>query len=113
MSRQTANNTNTVGANEVLEFDHEPAEQNVGPVENTLQAWLNVLGSFLVYFCSFGIINAFGFFQGYYQSNFLTHYEPSEIALIGTMQLGLMYLTGPVVGSLFDAYGIKVCLRRF
>lgn len=76
--------------------------------EGSLDAWLAIAGSFLVYFSSFGIMNSFGYFQDLYLSGFLRDYAASEIALIGTMQLALMYLTGPVVGSLYDAYGTKV-----
>jgi hypothetical protein len=76
--------------------------------EGSLDAWLAITGSFLVYFSSFGIMNSFGYFQDLYVSGFLRDYAASEIALIGTMQLALMYLTGPVVGSLYDAYGTKV-----
>jgi hypothetical protein len=75
--------------------------------EGSLDAWLAIAGSFLVYFSSFGIMNSFGYFQDLYVSGFLRDYAASEIALIGTMQLALMYLTGPVVGSLYDAYGTK------
>ena len=44
-----------------------PDDKNVGqaPVfpEGGTWAWLAVLGSFLVYFASFGVINSFGTFQ--------------------------------------------------
>lgn len=75
--------------------------------EHTSSAWFTIAGSFLVYFVSFGYINSFGFFQEYYSRNALADYSPSVISLIGSLQLGLMYLVGPVAGVLFDAYGIK------
>lgn len=95
--------------------DHEAALQNVALTsdeenedEGGLRAWLSVAGSFLVYFASFGIVNSFGFFQTYYQLNYLSGYPASEIAFIGTLQITLMYLSGSVAGALFDIYGLKV-----
>lgn len=81
-----------------------------GPVtsEGGTQAWLTVVGSSLVYFATFGFINSFGFFQNYYQSYLLQTYPPAVIALIGTVQIALMYLVGPIAGSLFDSYGLTV-----
>lgn len=73
--------------------------------EGGLQAWLSVTGSFLVYFASFGVINSFGFFQNYYQHDFLSDHPPSVIAIIGTLQISLMYLVGPIAGTLSDCYG--------
>lgn len=75
--------------------------------EHTARAWLTVAGSFLVYFVSFGYMNSFGFFQDYYGRNDLAEYPASLVALIGSLQLGLMYLLGPVAGALCDAYGPK------
>lgn len=79
--------------------------------EASNQAWLNLAGSFIVYFISFGFMNSFGFFQEYYSQEYLAEFSSSVIALVGTLQLGLMYITGPVVGALFDAYGPQVCLE--
>ncbi|KAH8697945.1 hypothetical protein BGW36DRAFT_461819 [Talaromyces proteolyticus] len=93
------------GASPVSQQQHGRPDAST---EGSLDAWLAIAGSFLVYFASFGIINSFGFFQDFYLSIFLRDYAASEIALIGTMQLALMYLTGPVVASLFDAHGIKL-----
>lgn len=52
-------------------------------------------------------MNSFGFFQDYYQHGYLENYAPSSIAFIGTLQLSLMNLVGPVAGVLFDAYGLN------
>ncbi|KAH6967911.1 major facilitator superfamily domain-containing protein [Ilyonectria sp. MPI-CAGE-AT-0026] len=75
--------------------------------EHSKSAWFTVAGSFLVYFVSFGYMNSFGYFQDYYIQNDLAEFSPPIISLIGSMQLGLMLLVGPVSGTLFDAYGIK------
>jgi hypothetical protein len=76
--------------------------------EGGWEGWLNVLGSVLVYFTTFGFINSFGFFQSYYEKGFLASYQPAVIAFIGTLQISLLYVMSPIAGSLFDAYGLKV-----
>lgn len=76
--------------------------------EGDLRAWLAIVGSFLVYFATFGVVNSFGFFQTFYQLDYLKDYSPSTISFIGTLQITLMYLSGAVAGALFDTYGLKV-----
>lgn len=76
--------------------------------EGGLQAWLTVLGSCLVYFATFGIINSFGFFQTLYTKEYLPETPSSTIAFIGTIQMLLMNLLAAPAGSLFDCFGLKV-----
>jgi hypothetical protein len=78
--------------------------------EGGTRAWLTVVGSALVYFASFGFMNSFGYFQDFYQNDYYPRYTASTIAFIGTLQISLMYIVGPVAGALFDSYGIKVSL---
>jgi hypothetical protein len=73
-------------------------------------AWLTVVGSVLVYYSSFGIINSFGFFQDYYSHELLRDTTPSTIAFIGTLQIMLMNVLASVSGALCDEYGITVNL---
>ncbi|KAM9877962.1 hypothetical protein VDGL01_08014 [Verticillium dahliae] len=89
---------------------NEPEQQQApqGESENTLHAWLTVTGAVLVYFVCFGFMTSFGFFQDYYSKNRLTDSSPSLVALIGSLQLGLMYLVGPISGALLDAWGPKL-----
>ncbi|KAF1964712.1 MFS general substrate transporter [Bimuria novae-zelandiae CBS 107.79] len=75
--------------------------------EGGREAWLTVVGSFLVYYSSFGIINSFGFFQDFYQREYLTTAPPSTISIIGTLQLALMNFLSAVSGGICDAHGIK------
>jgi hypothetical protein len=77
--------------------------------EGSLHAWLTVIGSSLIYFASFGVINSFGFFQAYYEKNLLIGVPASTISFVGTIQLTLMNLLAAPAGSLFDCYGFKVC----
>src|SRR3954470_21497238 len=76
--------------------------------EGGANAWLTVAGSFLVYYSSFGVINSFGFFQNYYQHDFLDSTPPPTIAVIGALQLYLMNTIAPVSGALCDVFGFKV-----
>lgn len=87
--------------------DAAPRDDDDYP-EGGAQAWLAIAGSFLVYFASFGVVNSFGFFQTFYQQDYLKNYSPSVISFIGTLQITLMYLSGSVAGALFDVYGSKV-----
>jgi MFS transporter, MCT family, solute carrier family 16 (monocarboxylic acid transporters), member 10 len=101
-------NTEVVGDRasivDITDDSHEDDEHDGG-----VQGWLTVLGSVLVYFSCFGFINSFGFFQDFYQQEFLELYPASTIAFIGTLQIALLYVLGPIVGALFDAYGLRVC----
>ncbi len=56
MSTRGSKSTEDVISNEISDLEPDFPEGG-------LQAWLAVLGSFLVYFASFGIINSFGAFQ--------------------------------------------------
>ncbi|PQE19420.1 MFS monocarboxylate transporter protein [Rutstroemia sp. NJR-2017a BBW] len=64
------------------------------------QAWIQVVGGFLFYFNSWGLVNTFGTFETYYIQIFPK--TPSEIAWIGTTQGFLLVLVGVLTGSLHD-----------
>ena len=87
-----------------------PADAEDGRIEGGAHAWLTVIGSCLIYFACFGIINSFGFFQTYYQKDFLKDVSASTISFIGTIQILLLNVLAAPAGSIFDAYGLKVCL---
>lgn len=65
-------------------------------------AWLQVLGSFLVNFNNWGLVNSFGVFQAFYEMNYLSAYTSAQIAWIGTLQGALLLLVGSSSGPLFD-----------
>ncbi|KZF25870.1 putative MFS monocarboxylate transporter [Xylona heveae TC161] len=67
-----------------------------------LQAWLQVLGAFFLFFNSWGIINTFGAFESYYQSTTLKGYSSGTISWIGTVQGFLLVAGGIVTGPLYD-----------
>lgn len=53
-------------------------------------AWLQVIGSFFLWFNTWGLVNAFGVYQTYYQLELLTSSTPSEISWIGSLQVFLL-----------------------
>lgn len=90
-----------------------------------LRAWTTILGCFLLSFTSYGEqlahhliihhltrsvgqLNAFGVFQTYYAEHQLSGRSDSDISWIGSLQLGLIYAGGLVLGRMFDAYGSRV-----
>ncbi|KAI0021412.1 MFS transporter, MCP family, solute carrier family 16, member 10 [Xylariomycetidae sp. FL0641] len=66
-----------------------------------LTAWLQVFGAFLLFFNSWGMVNAYGYFQTFYESNILK-VEAHEIAWIGTVQGFLLIEVGILSGPLYD-----------
>ncbi|KAH9929021.1 major facilitator superfamily domain-containing protein [Epithele typhae] len=71
------------------------------------RAWLVVLGSSLSLFASAGLVNAYGTFQAYYETDLLPSSSPSTISFIGSIQIFLLYFLGTFAGRAFDAYGTK------
>ncbi|KAI0314322.1 MFS general substrate transporter [Amylostereum chailletii] len=67
-----------------------------------LVAWLQVVGAFILFFNSWGIINTFGAFQTYYDATLLNTYSPSIISWIGSVQGFLLLLVGVLTGPIFD-----------
>ncbi|KAJ6617084.1 major facilitator superfamily domain-containing protein [Mycena sp. CBHHK59/15] len=66
-------------------------------------AWLTILGTFCIQFCTLGNINAFGVYQDHYTRDFLSNKTPSDISWIGSFQLCMQYAPGILVGRAFDA----------
>ena len=113
----------------------EPAVKPAPPKGPTFpdggfRAWMIILGCFLLSFTSYGTdssdykspitqisligqLNAYGVFQTYYIENQLSAHSAADIAWIGNIQLGLMYLTGTVSGWAFDSFGSRVSELSF
>ncbi|KAK1689531.1 major facilitator superfamily transporter [Colletotrichum godetiae] len=73
-----------------------------GPPDGGLQAWLHILGSFFIYFNTWGLISSFGAFQAYYQSDLLSDNTAFEISTIGSLQNFLMVFLGFIIGPIYD-----------
>ncbi|PVH97915.1 MFS general substrate transporter, partial [Periconia macrospinosa] len=87
--------------------DSSKDEEKTG--RESREAWLTLLGSFIVYYSSAGILNSFGFFQEYYETDFLKNIavSPSTISFIGTLQIALVNCLATISGALCDVYGVK------
>ncbi|RAO69471.1 uncharacterized protein BHQ10_005483 [Talaromyces amestolkiae] len=80
----------------------KPVDISSEPPDGGLTAWLQVLGAFLLFFNSWGLVNSFGVFQSYYESNLIASHSSSSIAWIGTVQGFLLFIIGVIVGPIFD-----------
>ncbi|KAF2190959.1 MFS general substrate transporter [Zopfia rhizophila CBS 207.26] len=88
----------------------EPVRSKVESVNNVssipnggLRAWLQVLGAFFLFFNSWGIINTFGSYQAYYETDLLPNSTPSAISWVGSIQAFLLLLVGALSGPIYDA----------
>ncbi|EME85210.1 uncharacterized protein MYCFIDRAFT_65738 [Pseudocercospora fijiensis CIRAD86] len=73
------------------------------PPNGGLRAWLQVLGAFILFFNTWGLVNSFGVFQTFYTTNLLRDVSESDISWIGSIQAFLLLIVGVVTGPLFDA----------
>lgn len=67
-----------------------------------LAAWSVVFGCTCAIFATFGLVNAWGVFQSYYQRVLIPETPTSTIAWIGSVQYALMFLPGLIAGRLCD-----------
>jgi MFS family permease len=72
------------------------------PPNGGLVAWLQVVGGFLIYFSTWGLISAFPVLQTYYESGTLFEASSSNISWIGSIQSFLLQLTGVLSGPIYD-----------
>ncbi|KAJ5308702.1 hypothetical protein N7508_004081 [Penicillium antarcticum] len=81
--------------------EKEPESEFV--YDTGLKQWLQVLGSFFLFFNSWGVINTWGAYQSYYEQELLVGTSSSTIAWIGSLQSFLLMMVGAITGPLFDA----------
>ncbi|KAK1820551.1 hypothetical protein LTR12_004999 [Friedmanniomyces endolithicus] len=72
------------------------------PPNGGLQAWLQVVGSWCLFFNTWGLLNTFGVYQTYYASGAIFTATSSDISWIGSVQALALLLTGAFVGPVFD-----------
>lgn len=82
----------------------------VPPKENSLDAWLTVLGGCLAAMASLGLVTSFGVFQAYYCENTLLGHTNDDVAWIGSVQLWGTFFFAMPAGRLLDGHGIHVSL---
>lgn len=71
-------------------------------IDGGLRAWLQVLGSFIVFGNLWGFTFAFGSFQAYFERTYLPSQSASTISWIGTIQVFLLIFGGVLTGPFFD-----------
>ncbi|THH20608.1 hypothetical protein EW146_g799 [Bondarzewia mesenterica] len=80
------------------------------PTDGGFYAWKSVVGSFLISFSAFGIVSSYGAFSDFYNTEYLSHFSPTIISMIGAIQIFVFYLFSGLAGTLFDAYGPRVLI---
>lgn len=82
-----------------------------GPIpDGGREAWLVVMGSMVTLFHTWGVINSFGVFQTYYETELLRDSSPSDISWIGSLQAALLMTGGLLSGAMFDAGHFRALL---
>lgn len=93
------------------EASAKPAISSAGPPPNGgLRAWLHVLGAFMLWFNTWGILNAFGVFQTYYESGQLFTKSSSDISWIGSIQSFMLLVVGIFAGPVYDRGYLRTLL---
>lgn len=78
-------------------------EDCIPPPDGGFQAWMQVVCGFCLYANTLGILNAFGAFQTYYETELLADSTPSDISWIGTVQSCFIWYGATLgVGALYD-----------
>ncbi|KAI8624058.1 MFS general substrate transporter [Xylariaceae sp. FL1651] len=80
------------------------------PPNGGVRAWLQVLGGFMLFFNSWGILNTFGVLQTYYESGALFSASSSTISFVGSIQGFLLLFVGFLVGPVYDRGHLRLLL---
>ncbi len=73
-------------------------------------AWTQVIGSWMLFFNTFGLINTFGIYQTYYESGQLFKASSSDISWIGSIQALTILFVGALTGPVYDAGYLRTLL---
>ncbi|EQL38268.1 hypothetical protein BDFG_00635 [Blastomyces dermatitidis ATCC 26199] len=65
--------------------------------------WMEVLGAFCLNLNTWGLMNAYGVFQAFYELDLLATRSSSDISWIGWTQAFLMFIISMIVGPIVDA----------
>ena len=86
------------------------ANNSSPPPNGGLSAWLQVLGSFMLFFNTWGLLNTFGVFQTYYESGQLFRESSSNIAWIGGIQAYMLLTVGFISGPIYDRGHLRILI---
>ncbi|KAF9884238.1 hypothetical protein FE257_001970 [Aspergillus nanangensis] len=100
---------------------NEASESNKASIDNTEsipnggRAWVQVLGTFFIFFNTWGVLNTFGAYQTYYETQELFPASSSNISWVGSIQSSLLLLLGLVTGPLYDVgyFYLPLCTGSF
>ena len=104
-TEQTLNATTDDEKHDVEAPSQEPQKPAGGPPpppNGGLVAWLHVLGGFMLFFNTWGILNTFGIYQTYYETGSLFVENASNISWIGAIQAYCVLLVGFLSGPIYD-----------
>ncbi|KAK1598832.1 major facilitator superfamily transporter [Colletotrichum navitas] len=87
----------------------QPANPAAKP-DGGLLAWMQVVGGFILFFNSWGILSTFGVYQTTYESGALFRESSSNIAWIGAIQYCIAMLTGFWAGPVYDRGYLRTLL---
>ncbi|CAG8929644.1 unnamed protein product [Penicillium salamii] len=73
------------------------------PPNGGTRAWFQVVGSFFLFFNTWGIINSYGVFETFYKESLLQGTSPSTISWVGSLQSFLIMFLGVLTGPIYDA----------
>ena len=126
-------NNRTPSKNLISDKEPHKTTGTRSPPNGGVRAWLQVLGSFLVFFniwyapmdamlrqliltgsCR-GLVLSFGVFQSFYQTTYLRGYSLSDLAWIGTTQVFCLNFVGVLTGPIYDLgyHGLLLYVSSF
>ncbi|KAK6213315.1 major facilitator superfamily transporter [Colletotrichum tabaci] len=93
-----------------LDPEATPTPEPAAKPDGGFVAWMQVVGGFLLFFNSWGILSAFGVFQTTYESGTLFKQSSSNISWIGAIQYCIAMMTGFWAGPVYDRGYMRVLL---
>lgn len=102
MDKDYADSSSPVGHIPPKESATRSAPPGGPPPDGGTTAWLQVLGSYFLFFNTWGLINAFGVFQTYYKGTLLPTTSNSTISWIGTLTSFFLCASPITWGPVFD-----------
>ena len=88
----------------------KPAAMPSPPPDGGVQAWLQVLCGFSLFFNTWGLLNTFGIYQTYYEGGTLFSTSASNISWIGAIQAYCVLVTGLFAGPVYDMGYLRALL---
>ncbi|KAJ5811776.1 MFS general substrate transporter [Penicillium riverlandense] len=100
----------TVQASKNLSIPKATANDTISIPNGGTKAWIQTVGTFFIFFNTWGILNTFGAYQTYYETGDLFRASSSTISWIGSVQSSLLLILGLITGPLYDAGYFRVLL---